>query len=271
MNVIIVDDSATVLAGEVETVKRAAPDAEVTAFLSAHEAYEYVKNNGTDVAFLDVRMPEMNGVALAKMLKRINPLINVVFVTAYNGYYEHAVKVRASGYIMKPMKEKDVKLEMKNLRYPAKKTEVSEGSEKSKLFVRTFGDFEVFYDGKPLLFKYSKTKEMFAYLIDRRGAVVESDTLITILWGGETDRSNYFKQIRKDLKDTLGSVDFGDILIRRRGSLGVITERVRCDYYDWIHGTPEGINAYMGEYMRQYDWAQATWINIEGGSEVWNL
>ena len=79
----------------------------------------------------------------------------------------------------------------------------------------------------------------------------------------------FFKQIRKDFNDTLASLGVEDIVVRRRGTIGLLTDRIACDYFDWLKGLPSGINAYHGEYMHQYDWAESTWVYLEGKSNLW--
>lgn len=264
MQLIIVDDEPLILRGEAAIVQKVLPDSEVYAFHSPLEAKRYAESNRVDVALLDIQMPGVTGVELARALKRLQPDINIIFVTAYDDYYADAMKMHASGYLVKPLREEQLLEELRELRRP-----VARAENKNRLFARAFGDFEVFFNDKPLLFRYQKTKEMFAYLIDRRGAMVTSEALITVLWGGELDRSNFFKQVRKDLNDTLAEIGYSDILLRRRGSLGLLIDRISCDYYDWLQGLPSGINAYHGEYMRQYDWAESTWVNMEGKSNLW--
>ena len=262
MQIIIVDDEPLILRGEASIVQRILPDAGIHAFSSSLEAKRYAETNRVDVALLDIQMPVITGVELARMLKRMQPDINIIFVTAYDHFYADAMQMHASGYLVKPLREEQLMEELRELRRPVPRAE-------DKLFARAFGDFEVFFNDKPLLFRYQKTKEMFAYLIDRRGAMVTSEALITVLWGGEVDRSNFFKQVRKDLNDTLAEIGFSDILLRRRGALGLLIDRISCDYYDWLKGLPSGINAYHGEYMRQYDWAESTWVNLEGKTNLW--
>ncbi len=262
MHIIVVDDERFILNGEVDLICRTVPDAQVLGFTAAADALDYVYANAVDVAILDINMPDYDGIDLARRMKIYRPSINIVFATAYSDYYQQAMRIHASGYMLKPIRAEALLEELGDLRHP-----VQQGDD--LLHVRTFGDFEVFYHDQPLIFRYQKTKEMLAYLIDRRGAMVESDTLITILWGGETDRSNYFKQIRKDLKDTLEGIGCGDILIKRRGAIGLLTDKIKCDYFDWLAGLPEGINAYRGEYMHQYSWAESTWVNLEGKSNLW--
>ena len=79
------------------------------------------------------------------------------------------------------------------------------------------------------------------------------------------------QQIKKDLSDTLDDLELGELLVRHRGAVGLLTDRIPCDYYDWLKGRPEGLNAYHGEYMRQFDWAEPTWLTLEGKSELWTL
>ena len=265
MKIIVVDDEPLVLQGEAHLIRRIRPDAEVSTFGSPLEALEYFKTGSADVVFLDIQMPRMTGVELAQRLKILHPELNVIFTTAYDHFYSSAMQIHASGYILKPMREEDAVRELDDLRYSVAPPKPADNG----LFIRAFGDFEVFYDGKPLKFRYQKTKELFAYLVDRRGAMVESDTLMTVLWGGEDDRSNFFKQLRKDLKDTLEEVGCDGILDRRRGTLGITVSEVKCDYFDWLSGLPAGINAYRGEYMRQYGWAESTWMSLEGKSKIW--
>ena len=262
MRIIVVDDEAIILEGETKLIRRCVPEATVRGFTQPEKAVDYLMACPADVAFLDFEMPQCHGRMLAKRMKAICPRINIIFATAYADYYSDAISLRASGYLLKPLQEDQVMEELENLRYPVKHY-------RRGLFVRAFGNFEVFYDGMPVLFRYQKTKELFAYLIDRRGAIISRDELVTVLWGGEAEHGSYFKQLAKDLGDTLGAFGGGDVLVRQRGALGVLMNRVQCDYFDWLEGRADGINAYCGEYMRQYDWAEPTRINIEGKSDLW--
>ena len=49
-----------------------------------------------------------------------------------------------------------------------------------------------------------------------------------------------------------------DVLIQRRGQMGILKEKVLCDYYDWQNGAVWALNAYRGEYMSQYSWSELT-------------
>ncbi len=262
MNIIVVDDERYILNGEVDLVSRTVPNAKVEGFNRGTDALDFVYAFPVDVAILDINMPDYDGITLARRMKIYRPSINIIFATAYSDYYAEAMRLHASGYLLKPLRAEALLDELNDLRHPVEQP-------REELYVRTFGDFEVFYQKRPLQFRYQKSKEMFAYLIDRCGAMVESDTLIAVLWNGEEGRSNYFKQIRKDLNDTLDGIGYGDLLIKRRGAIGMLTDDIKCDFYDWLAGIPSGINAYHGEYMQQYGWAESTRINLEGAEDRW--
>lgn len=74
------------------------------------------------------------------------------------------------------------------------------------IFIRTFGYFDVFVDGVPILFRSEKAKELLALLVDRRGGYVSSSEAISILWENEPlsdqTRSRY-RKVAMRLKDTL--------------------------------------------------------------------
>ena len=121
-----------------------------------------------------------------------------------------------------------------------------------------FGNFEVYRNREPLAFKRPKTKELFAYLIDRNGAGVTTKEICAMLWEDDTDDAknrNYLYQLMNDLKFTLKEVGAEGILVKRGTSYSVDAERIDCDYYSFLkNGKPE----FFGEYMTQYSWAEGT-------------
>ena len=69
------------------------------------EAIQCVMDNHFDIVLLDYKMPGMNGMEVLKEIKRINPAIHVVIISAY-GNMEHAAKAMEAGacyYITKPV------------------------------------------------------------------------------------------------------------------------------------------------------------------------
>ena len=250
MKIIAVDDERIALEALSNAIKSVVAEDEVISFRYPEDALEYVRENFCDIAFLDVEMAGMSGVELAEELKKYNAEINIVFCTGYGNYRDKAFELHASGYLMKPITPEKVKQELENLRRPI--------FEKKRLKVQTFGNFEVYLDGKPLAFKYRRTKELFAYLIDRVGALCTVGEIIGILFEDEGGREDYFQKLRRDLLTTLEEVGCENVIVHKRGMLGVVITEIQCDYYDCLNNKKDFNTSYFGEYMSQYSFAEYT-------------
>jgi two-component SAPR family response regulator len=250
MRIIAVDDEKIALEALSGAIRAIVAEDEVVSFRYPEDALDYVKEHSCDIAFLDVEMAGMSGVELAEELKRYNSEINIVFCTGYGDYREKAFELHASGYLMKPITPEKIKRELENLRRPI--------VEKKRLKVQTFGNFEVYLEGKPLAFKYRRTKELFAYLVDRVGAMCTVGEIIGILFEDESGREEYFQKLRRDLLSTLEEVGCAGVIVHKRGMLGVVVTEIQCDYYDCLNKKKDFATAYFGEYMSQYSFAEYT-------------
>ena len=252
MEILVADDEKLILEGLVSMIREIRPDDSIHAFYKPSQLLDFVENNPVDVAFLDIEMGATNGISLAKKLKLIRPQVNIIFVTGYSQYMKTAFSMHVSGYIKKPFFKEDIEEEFKNLRYPVKK------AEEKKLVVKCFGNFDLFVNGKSIDFERGKTKELFAYLIDRRGMSVTSGEIRTVLWPEAMDDRKtgiYLQKLKKDLIESLEKVGFRKLFNNSWNKYSINTDLISCDYYDWLNNKPEGIRAYNGEYMSQYDWA----------------
>lgn len=247
MKILCVDDEKLQLTRLEETVKSVLPTAEVISYSNPLQALEDNKDNKIDIAFLDIEMPKFNGIQLAKALKNTCPLINIIFVTAYDNYALEAYKIHASGYVSKPVNKDKVKEEIEGLRHPI------ELPSNKVIQVKCFGNFEIFYKGKPIRFGYQKSKEVLAYLVDREGASVNVNELNAVLW--EEDHKSYLRNLISDIQKTLKEIDASDVFIKRHNECSIDTTKIDCDAYEYKADNPEAIRAYRGEYMAQYPWA----------------
>lgn len=247
MKILLVDDEELQLTRLIESVKKVLPTDEIFSFTNPREALRQCESTHIDIAFLDIEMPGLNGIMLAKKLKSINPKINIIFVTAYDNYALEAYKMHASGYVSKPVNEDKVKEEIEELKHPIEITPTK------KLQIKCFGNFEVFYMGKPIKFSYQKSKELFAYLVDREGSSVNINEMNAVLW--EEDHSSYLRNLLADIKQTLKAIDCSDVLIKKHNAYSIDLTKVDCDAYEYKKGNPNAIMMYRGEYMFQYSWS----------------
>lgn len=260
MKVISVDDERFILEDFIEMLEGMPEISDAKGFTDCDEALEYVKDNVVDVAFLDIHMRGIDGIELAKMIKEIRPNINIVFLTAYSEYSMDAMKLHASGYLLKPVSESDVRKELEDLRKPV------ETSEQKRLRAQCFGNFEIYIDNVPCTFRYVKTKELLAYLIDRRGAYVTNGEILGTLWEDKevtASLENYLRNLVGDLRAVFKEAELSDAILKKKGMVAIRPEMFDCDYYKWIDGVSAAINSFSGEYMSQYSWSEYTLAGIE--------
>jgi len=271
MNVLIVDDEKMPLEYMKRTIESVLTDAKVTCFMKPSEALDYTrflhdslsgdenippdkyKESCVDLAFLDIEMGGMNGLQLAKNLKDINGRINIIFTTGHSQYAAEAYSIHASGYLLKPISAESVREAMDYLYYPIPSLQ------DNRIYIQTFGNFEVYIRGKPISFSRTKTKELLAYLVMRNGASCSNNEIVAVLWENRHDSpalQSQFRHLVMDLRKTLKMFDTGDVLIKKRGSLAIIPEKISCDLYDFYNADTAAVNKYMGEFMAQYSWAE---------------
>lgn len=255
MKILAVDDERSGLLVLHDAIKEAEPTAEVYSCREAEEALEYAKKHAIDVAFLDINMGNANGMELAKELVAIYPKINLIFVTGYSEYMQDAIRMHASGYILKPVDSDTVKRELDNL------INTIRNQERVGIYVHTFGNFEVFADGKLVTFTLSKAKEMLAYLIDRDGAGVNRTELASALF---EDRpytkqvQDYITKIYRSLSISLKEVGAEGLLVKGRNIYAVETSAYDSDLKALLRGDEGARMEFRNEYMSQYSWAERT-------------
>ena len=260
MNVLIADDERMMRIGMEKEVRKALPDASIFVASNGNEALEIFDKVEIALVFLDIEMPGENGLEVAKRIREQAPTVNIIMTTAYPNYAVKAYKMHIGGYLMKPVDADDIREELENLRHPIE-TETKSG----RLKLTCFGEFRAEYDGEPLHFTRSKSKEVLAYLVAKNGASATRVELCDVLWEDEERRSSksYIRALIMDLKKALKNVGLEDVLFHGRNEYRLKTEMVDCDYLEFLKGNPEAINAYRGEFMNQYSWAEEYIWDIE--------
>jgi two-component SAPR family response regulator len=250
MIAIAVDDEALMLGALVAAIEASPDITEVNKFSDCDKALKFVKEKTVDIAFLDINMRGMGGLALAEKIIAASPDCKIVFCTGYEEYAIPAFKLHASGYLMKPISAEDVQGEIDNI--------IGVRHKEKPVTVKCFGNFEVYVKNQKLMFKRLKTKELFAFLIDRNGAGMTAKQICAVLFPDDSDDNKnaaYLRQLVLDLKNTLKAVGAEGVLCHETPCYRVDTRLLRCDYISYLEtGKPE----FHGEYMTQYSWAEET-------------
>lgn len=253
MLIFVIDDEESVLKETASVIEKAAPDAEIMTFNRALQALEAIRSGKRpDIVFSDIEIPGISGLDFALQTKELSPSTRIVFITGYRDYAVEAFKIKAQGYLLKPVSVEDIKKELEYLP-PEKK------QPKDKLVIKCFGHFDVYWHGKPLIFARKQSKELLAYLIDREGAACTTGEIALALWqeGGDTRaEQNRIRVLINDLRNTLREIGMEDVLIREHRQIAIRRDLLDCDYYHMLDGDMEAVNAYDGRYMVEYSWAE---------------
>lgn len=253
MRILIVDDEKLILMALREAVEQAFPGDPTVCFANAEDALAYAQSTPVDVALLDIELSGMSGLELALKLKELHGKTNIIFVTGHANYMGHALSMHASGYVLKPARAEDIIRELEDLRYPVQQ------SQQQRIRMQCFGNFEVYLEGRRVAFPRSKAKELLAYLVHKSGSSCSKREVAAALWEERPYSRSLQHQLQKcvlQLEQILAEAGIDGLLERQRGRAAVNTAAFTSDYGDFLAGDVRALNAYCGEYMAEYSWAE---------------
>ena len=224
-------------------------------FESAKEALIFAGTHEIDLAFLDVEMPDMNGILLGKKLREIKHDMIVIYISGYEQYVKEAIfDVKADYYLLKPYSHEDITEILKRAGHLA-------GRLQKKVRVRTFGAFDVFVEGELVKFANQKAKELFALCIDNCGGEVTMKEAVSLLWEGrnyDEKVKGLYRKALSYLRTILKEYDVEYIFDSKRGSCHVNRQELSCDYFEVLDGKNIKDTLFDGRYMTNYSWGEET-------------
>lgn len=251
MNVIYVDDERPAIDNFRFTVVNFNEIESLHTFQTGEEALEFAKHNTIDVAFLDMKMPGIHGLGLAKELKALDAEIRVVFVTAFDKYALEAFGVDAVGYVLKPYSAVDIRRELAKCVYRPLPSH--------RVVIETMPNLSVTVDGTPLKITNGKSREMLAFLVDSGDRGFTVGDCVAHLWPDrETDSStlSLCRMTWKRLVQAMESAGAGYLLYTAGSRRHLKTDAVSCDLYRMLSGDKQAIRKYNGEYLSEYEWSE---------------
>lgn len=165
--------------------------------------------NETDIVFLDIEMPETNGLELADLLLQMKPDLIIIFVTAFNEYAVEAFDLNALDYILKPVDTERLSRTLKRIEKskPDKPTQID--SDNQILNVKLCNDlsFQIEdQDFKHIKWRTTRAKDLFLYLLHNEGQANHKAALVDLFWSDLPEDSGYSQlytaiyHIRKTIK-----------------------------------------------------------------------
>lgn len=105
INIAIIDDHPIVMEGLQKVLRSAYSYVNTFCFTSGNDFLSYLKNNEieTDIALLDINLPDINGIELCRLVKLTSPHVRVLAFSNHNerGTIMQMLKQGASGYLLK--------------------------------------------------------------------------------------------------------------------------------------------------------------------------
>lgn len=232
-SIVAVDDELVSLNRIERLLKKQKNVNSIDTFLSVSKALEHISKNNINLVFLDIEMPEINGIELAAKITEIDSNIDIVFVTAHEQFALKAFNVYASGYLLKPISLEDIekvlniieKRHNKILKYKDKK---------NKLFVSSFGNICCTTDlakTNKVKWRTQKCEELILYLIQSK-TPVSRDCIIESLWP-DMDIENAIKNLHVtcyNIRSALKKLDISDIIKKNHGIYKLEDDLIVSDY-----------------------------------------
>ena len=247
MKVIYVDDEPMQIKNFCLTTEGMKRIDSLETFETGQDALEWVKEHSIDVAFLDIEMPVMNGIDLAKKLREINSNIRIIFVTAYAQYALDAFGVDAIGYLLKPYTSEDIEKQLKKAFY-------MRDIPKTDIQIKTMPNLQIWVNGNPLVLGQTKQVELLAYFVHRGEEGVTKLDAMETLWSGYSTESVYWTTMSR-LKSLLDEAGISNLIISKGQAKCINMVIVDCDLYRMLNGDDTIIRNYKGQYLEEYVWA----------------
>ncbi|WP_336636439.1 response regulator [Lysinibacillus fusiformis] len=280
MRIVLVDDeylSITRLKTLLEESK--VPGIEVVGeYTDSLKAMDEIQSLQPSVVFLDIVMPDMDGLALGEKIQELLPDVEIVFTTGFDQYALDAFNLHAVDYLLKPIQISRLEKTLERLEQINNK---HKKSSMNSTIINLFGGLHVVLpDGQTQILKWrtSKAKELFAYLLNHRDEIIYRDTILELFWP-ESDRDKASKQlytaiytIRQTLKNYgLEGVQISSPLLNSGYKL--LLEQTVVDVEQWLSSLKalpslekstvdeheQVFQMYMGDYLGDCDylWAES--------------
>lgn len=203
------------------------------------EALKEVENLEPQIAFLDIEMPEMNGLELANKLVEKNKEICIIFVTAYNEYAVDAFELCALDYLLKPISKERLNKTVDRITNSVKIINEKANNCADGVIIKCFGGFEVTVgkgnEENTIKFRTTKAEEIFALMVSNKDKPISTDYIIDLLWSEfEVEKAmvnvhTSIHYLRKAIK-ALGTEDF---IKSSKGHYFIKSDKIKCDIYEF--------------------------------------
>lgn len=279
MKAILIDDEPLALSYlERQLMKMDTISLEISGrFTNPYDALDLANHTKVDIAFIDIELPEINGIELAERLLEHYPGLMVVFVTAYQEYAVDAFELNAIDYIVKPVRFDRLSKTINRI-ISNHKVNLSNAGPLQPIRMTMFKQVMIEEPQSPghfslLQWRTAKAQELFLYLLQHRGQLVRKSFIVDLLWP-DVDVNKAYSQLYTTIyhiRKTLTPYEKRFQIKSANDGYVLGLENVILDVAGWS-SSPEAnpisentlehyiekISSYTGDYLQEYDywWAE---------------
>ncbi|WP_062320143.1 response regulator [Halolactibacillus sp. JCM 19043] len=249
----------------------------MTSFLSPTDALKWMEDNIVDVIFIDIEMPEMDGLVVANKMKDIQPNLEIVFVTAFQEYAVEAFELHALDYLLKPVRLQRMDQTLLRIERRLQEKVNEQITLSSTQSIHLLGKVSIESSGQPIDFKWRKgrVKELFLLLLHSRHRAMSKFDIIDYIWSDLSDKkaSTQLHMTIYRLRQIINtfnldlSIEFQDeayqMLLGKTATVDVDRWLDHINHYPTIHSDNldhaiDALSLVKGDYMQnlEYSWAQ---------------
>lgn len=194
MKAILIDHEQAMLDLLEEKITRLS-DIEIRgAYTNPHQGIIEVTRQVVDVVFIDISLPKVSGLELAEQLKQAMPDLKIVILASNEKHAVAAFDIKAEDYLVKPIEDDRLQISLSKIR-----GKMASPSFSQKPRINCFGKLHFRYygsdkQGVEVIWRTAKAREVFAYLVHKRGALIRKDVIVNLFWP-ETSAKEAFQQL----------------------------------------------------------------------------
>ncbi|MCO7125478.1 response regulator [Sporolactobacillus shoreicorticis] len=193
MNAFVVDDEELACNQLRKMLQETGTFQSIQSFTDPEQALDAAKKQTPDVAFLDIEMPELNGIELAEALQAADERIDIIFTTAYDEFAIKAFELNAIDYLLKPIMKPRLTKAVERLLKNRENVQTAPRPPQTTFGIECFDSLK-FYKVEngmktyiPVKWRTSRARELYAYLLKEHDRFVSKESLIDLLWTGVDD------------------------------------------------------------------------------------
>lgn len=229
INVLIIDDEKLAIDNLKYHLSKFTKLNIIGGFTDVDEFMKCLQEEDIQLVFMDIEMPEINGLELAEKVYNNYPNIEIVFATAYNQYAVKAFELNAIDYILKPISRKRLETTIERIT-----EKIPLQNKEKKVSIHCLGGFDIYIDDELIPLKLSKAKEVLCYLINKMGRSVGWMSIADDVWPDVFDDKklmNNFHVASFSLRNFLKENGINDIFDYSRNLYRIDPTKFECDLF----------------------------------------